>query len=727
MRLFILLIMLAASPLQAQTNHLAGAQSPYLLQHLDNPVDWYPWGNEALNKAHAEQKLIFVSVGYSACHWCHVMEEESFENPEIAAFLNQHFVSIKIDREERPDLDEQFLLVTQLAVGAGGWPNSAFLTPDGKPFYGDTYLPPDIFRAVLEQMIELWRQAPEVIGGEAFKMASQLDALVVRQSKRITLPDDYNQRAAYTFLEGMDSFDGGYGGAPKFPQETLFLFLMDQAERLGDRKVLSAVTGLLDGMIKGGIHDHVGGGFHRYSVDPQWHIPHFEKMLYTQAQTGRLLIRAYNATGSAHYKRAALRLFDFVLTDMRAPSGGFYTALDADSSALSGESIEGIFYTFTPDDLEFLGTDANQIEDIFQVDSTGELDGQNVLNLLELPDPSEYAHLDILLKKMQTQRALRPSPFTDKKILLGWNAAMIETLAEASFLLGRSDVFQAAKDAADFALSSLSHETGMYRVSFSGKAGTDAQLSDYAGFGLALIALHDFDPDKTQRNKWLKAATKMADFIRRDFGTPETGYSATSEPTLITAMIPIDDNELPAGNAQTLALFARIAARVHAPDIAADALSLASTLSGLAADAPETRAAALSAIEDTLSGETGPIRYAAQGNVRITFQKTESGARIDLEVASGWHINSATPLEDYFIPTSLSTNSGVLGNLAIPPAIIKSLGFNKQPLSLLEGHIILRADITPDANSAPPVLKLEFQTCSDEICLQPESLTFTRW
>ncbi|NOX72300.1 MAG: thioredoxin domain-containing protein [Alphaproteobacteria bacterium] len=701
-------------------------------------MNWYPWGDEALAKARAERKMVFVSVGYSACHWCHVMEEESFQNPEIAAFMNENYISIKVDREERPDLDEQFLLITKQVTGAGGWPNSVFLTPDGAPFNGDTYQLPDTFLNSLKINVDLWQSHPAVIEAKSVKLAALLSTLLIQQAERTTLSASFFQDAAFELIDEVDPFNGGIGEAVKFPQEPLFLFLMDQAERSGDADLLEAVTGMLDGMIIGGIQDQIGGGFHRYAVDPEWHVPHFEKMLYNQALSGRLLIRAYSATGEIRYQRAANRLFDFVLRDLTAPSGGFYSALDADSVNADGDFLEGAYYTWTPEELAPLGDKAGLFAKLFQVDDNGDLDGRNVLNMAALPadladeagltERAFYAQLDAMLGTMLEVRNTRLPPFRDEKIVVGWNAGMIETLAEASLRLDRPELFDAAAKAANFILDEMRDGDVLNRVFINGKAGVAAQLPDYAGFGLALMALHDFDPDATRRSTWLEAAIDMARAVQTRFGTAETGYFMTASTDGIARMIPVDDTSLQAGNAQALALFARLADRANVPDIQRAGQVLTSTLSGLAKAAPKKRAASLKAVEEFQAQQIGTVLYRSEGNVRVVIEKAQTGAfSLSFEVRAGWHVNSNTPLEEYFIPTALTVENADIQRLDYPDATIKSLGFNDEPLSLYEGQFSIGGIVSPDGNGTPPILTVEFQACSDEICLQPEKLNFTLW
>jgi uncharacterized protein len=742
MRKLLILIFLTGSPAfahEVQTgNHLAGAQSPYLLQHADNPVNWYPWGEEALAKAKAERKMVFISVGYSACHWCHVMEEESFQNADIAAYMNENYISIKVDREERPDLDEQFLLITKQVTGSGGWPNSVFLTPDGKPFSGDNYQLPDTFLNSLKINVDLWQTHPAVIEEKGVKLAALMASILIQQAERITLPPGFFQDAAFEIIDEVDPFSGGIGETVKFPQEPLFLFLMDQAERTGDADLLEAVTGMLDGMLIGGIQDQIGGGFHRYAVDPEWHVPHFEKMLYNQALTGRLLIRAWSATGEIRYKRAAERLFEFVRRDLTSPSGGFYSAMDADSVNGDGAFLEGAYYTWTPEELAPLGDKAEEFAELFQVDDNGDLVGRNVLNLPALPlelaeemgisEEEFYTQLDAMLATMLAARDKRLPPFTDEKIVVGWNAGMIETLAEASVRLERPDLFDAAAKAANFILDNMRDGKDLNRVFINGRAGVAAQMPDYAGFGLALMALHDYDPDTAQRSIWLDAATDMAREIQARFGSAETGYFMTERTDGISRMIPVDDSSLQAGNAQVLALFARLADRANVPDIQREGQVLTSTLSGLAKAAPKKRATSLMAVEEFQAQQTGGVLYRSEGNVRVVIEKTDSGVfALNFDVREGWHVNSNTPLEAYFIPTALTVVNADMQTLDYPEASIRSLGFNSEPLSLYDGKFTIGGIVTPAGNNTPPILTVEFQACSDELCLQPETLNFTLW
>lgn len=719
------LVIAAATASARDANHLQGAKSPYLLQHLTNPVDWYPWGPEALAKARTEGKLIFISVGYSSCHWCHVMEEESFEDEAIAAFLNAHFVSIKIDRETRPDLDEQFMFVTQMLTGTGGWPNSVFLTPEGDPFHAGGYFPPEEFRGVLQKVEQAWRDNPGFINGEARRVTQAVTGYLGRKAEAREVTQTAVDQVAAGILEHMDPFNGGFGVAPKFPREPLFLFLMDHAARTGDAQALREVTAMLDGMILGGIHDHVGGGFHRYAIDPEWHVPHFEKMLYNQALMGRLLVRVWEMTGEDHYHRAATRLFDYVLRDMTGPEGGFFSAQDADSLNAAGEKVEGAYYTWAPDDLAALGPAADEVAEQFQISPEGDLDGGNVLHLLDQPE--DLADLDKALSRLMELRRTRPEPFLDRKILVSWNAMMIATLAEAGWRMKRPDYLQAAEKATRFLLDRMIAEQGLSRVYYEGEVQVAGQLADYAGLALALIALHDHTTDQARAQDWLKRALGLAEEIRKRFGSAETGYRMTETRDGLSDVVPVDDADIPSGNALALTLFARLSQRMQVPEIEQEAYRLAAALSGHALSQPDQRGYALKAIQELQHGQTGPLRHVANGAVRVDLVRDRDNGEIlvDIAIAEGWHINAHQPLEDFFIATDLSLAGMPELSVDYPAPEVKTLSFNDTPLALYEGE--LRLSVRPGALSGDTRVNLTLQACSDEICLQPETLVFTLW
>ncbi len=726
-RILTILFLALTTPAHSQeraANHLLGASSPYLLQHLYNPVDWYPWGEEALEKALDENKMVFVSIGYASCHWCHVMRKESFENPEIAALLNANFVAIKIDREERPDLDEQFMLATRILTGTGGWPNNLLLTPLGDPVFAATYLPPEDLTELLMQMNASWRKNPEAIQTEGARLTRYLKAYLTRQAAAVELTAERLAAINAGLLAQMDEFHGGIGTTVKFPRESLFLYLNDAARR-GEGAAREAVVAALDGMIAGGIHDEIGGGFHRYAVDPAWHVPHFEKMLYNQARIGLLLIRSIADLPNEGHARALERLIAYLMREMRAPGGALYAAQDADSLIASGEDKrEGAYYLWTPRQvITVLGeTDGAWINQVFDIGENGEVDGANVLHLPgPLPDP---ARLDPLLARLAEARAKRPTPDTDRKILLGWNGAIIAMLAEAAQVTGHDEYWQAGATAARDLLATLKTGDGYQRVVFDGSANLPAQLPDLGAFALGLIALHDYAPEGEEGAPWLAEARAIGEIIRTSFGSLDQGLRMSMQPDGFSPIIAIDDGELASGNAMALMVLSRLSRRLEAPELDIDAHRLAATLSGFGAEAPNQRAGALMAVRELREGESGPVRYVSGGAVRVAMRQSGDQVSFELSMKPGWHVNAHVPLEDYFIATELLIADTPLPADAYPQAQIKALGFNPVPLALYEGRFTLRAKL-PEGR--PISARLILQSCSEEICLAPETLVFTLW
>ncbi|MDH3579424.1 MAG: thioredoxin domain-containing protein, partial [Hyphomicrobiales bacterium] len=459
--LFILPEAFAAAPGAGEArkaNRLINEASPYLRQHAYNPVDWYPWGAEAFKKAKQENKPIFLSVGYSTCHWCHVMERESYSDADIARVINTNFVAIKVDRERRPDVDETYMLATQLISRSGGWPNNVFMTPERKPFYGGTYFPPDAFKSLLVQVAGIWRDEQNTLEKDADNIANAINTIMTRRVEAAEITPKVLKAATQAIVKNLDEFHGGFMETLKFPQEAVQMFLLRQAEKYDDKDALNAVTLTLDNLLNGGIQDHAGGGFHRYAVDPQWRVPHFEKMLYNQALMTQVLVRAYRITGTARYAAAARRTLDYVLDDMTASHGGFFSARDADS----GEE-EGTFYVWRPEQLEkaLSPEDAKFARDVFGVSLIGNFEGQTtVLHLAKTPAEwaaelkiSEAAfttRLDAIRRTLAKTRASREAPLRDEKIVTAWNGMMIAAFAEAAAVLSEDKYRDAALKAATF-------------------------------------------------------------------------------------------------------------------------------------------------------------------------------------------------------------------------------------------------------------------------------------
>jgi uncharacterized protein YyaL (SSP411 family) len=525
------------------SNRLADETSPYLLQHRDNPVDWHAWGEEALARAREGDRPILLSVGYSACHWCHVMERESFEDPDVAAYMNGHFVNVKVDREERPDVDALYMEATQAMTGGGGWPMTVFLDPDGVPFHAGTYFPPEprqgmpSFRQVMEAVVEAWSQKREEIRTQAPRVRSQLGAIAQVKPSEGPLRREGLDEAVAGLRAATDPINGGFGAAPKFPPASALEFLLARGET-------EIVERTLDAMAAGGIYDQLGGGFARYSVDGAWLVPHFEKMLYDNALLARAYLHGWQVLGHEHYRRVCTETLDWALGEMRGPEGGFYSALDADS-----EGEEGRFYVWGLEEMrDVLGEDAGDVIAYYGVSGQGNFKGQNVLHLPGGHDAPEPAHLAEARSKLLEARAKRARPGLDDKRLASWNALMIAALAEAGAVLGRDDYLEAARTCAEFVLDEMRDPEGrLLRTYKDGRAHLNAYLEDHAYLLEALLVLYE----ATFEVRWFDAARQVAEAMINRFADPENGgfFSTSSDhEELIARRKDLGDHPIPAGN-----------------------------------------------------------------------------------------------------------------------------------------------------------------------------------
>lgn len=516
-------------------NRLIGETSPYLLQHAYNPVDWHPWGAEALARSKREDKPILLSIGYSACHWCHVMERESFENEKIARFMNEHFINIKVDREERPELDEIYMTAVQLMTGQGGWPLTVFLTPDLKPFYGGTYFPPEDrwgrpgFLTVLEALAELYQKERAKIVAQAEKLTRHLQQLNTQDPSSATprLTPQLLQRAYLSSSENFDRLHGGFGNAPKFPHSMELSFLLRYGRRSGDREAQQIVEQSLERMGRGGIYDQLGGGFHRYSVDAQWRVPHFEKMLYDNALLVWTYLEAYQATKKSCYRRIVAETLEYVLREMTSPAGGFYASQDADSPG-----GEGAFFVWTPQGIKtVLGErDGALACEYFGVTETGNFaHGASVLHLPHTPE--EFAaKVQMTVSEFEAWRARvrralfearerRAKPGRDEKILAAWNGLMISAFARASQIWGREEYLRAAQSATRFCLTHLKRDGKLLRSYKDGQAKFPGYLEDYALFVTALLDLYEASFDLA----YLKEALTLGQTMIEQFWDGASG------------------------------------------------------------------------------------------------------------------------------------------------------------------------------------------------------------
>ncbi|MDB5058398.1 MAG: hypothetical protein JWO59_1870 [Chloroflexi bacterium] len=550
------------------SNRLAHESSPYLLQHKDNPVDWYPWGDEALARARTEDKPILLSIGYSACHWCHVMEHESFEDPDTAALMNALFVPIKVDREERPDLDSIYMEAVQRLTGSGGWPMTVFLTPDGRPFFGGTYFPPEprhgmpAFKTLLEAVSDAYQARREDVERSANQITESLGEQIPEQDS-VELSPDLVSHAARALASSYDSQNGGFGGAPKFPQPMAIEFLL-RAHRRGVSRSLQMAERTLVKMARGGIYDHLGGGFHRYSVDGQWLVPHFEKMLYDNAQLARVYTHACQATGNAYYQRIAEETLRYVQREMTSPDGGFYATQDADS-----EGHEGKFFVWTPKQVErLLGDDAPLFMRIYDVTPQGNFEGKNILHLpRELSEFVAEAGMDVatleerLARNRQTlfeAREARVHPGRDEKVITAWNGLMLHAFAVAAAVFEDSSFRDTAERNASFLLNTLRRDGRLLRTYKDGVAKLNGYLEDYAFLADGLLALYE----TTGNERWLSESIALADVMIDQFADPDGGpffNTSTDHEQLINRPRDLYDNAVPSGNSVAAEVLLRLA------------------------------------------------------------------------------------------------------------------------------------------------------------------------
>ncbi len=554
------------------SNRLRDTTSPYLLQHAENPVDWYPWGPEALRRAKAEDKPIFLSIGYAACHWCHVMAHESFENPETAALLNRDFVSIKVDREERPDLDSVYMEAVVALTGQGGWPMSVFLTSDGRPFYGGTYFPPTArhnlpaFPEVLRGIAQAWRENRQALLDSASRVAAHIAPAPKAGATSGGLDAPVLDRAAEGLLRAYDWANGGWGAAPKFPQPLAVEVLLRRHARGRDRLALDMAAHALTQMAGGGVADQLGGGFHRYTVDAGWRVPHFEKMLYDNALLARAYLHAWQATGETLFLDVAERTLGFALRELRDPSGGFYASLDADS-----EGAEGKYYVWAADEFRRSLGDPELAElaaAAFGVTQPGEFDGANVLRRAAqdgelaarfgLPAEEVGRRLESARALLLERRQARPRPACDDKVLTEWNGLLLTALAEAGRALGRAEYLSAAQELAAFLLQSMVSEGRLRRTWRRGQPGVRACLADHAALGEGMLALYQADFDQ----RWFEAAVAQAETILTRFPDPSGGFFDVPDDheALLTRPKVVQDSPTPSGSALAVTLLLHLAA-----------------------------------------------------------------------------------------------------------------------------------------------------------------------
>ena len=702
-------------------NHLILQDSPYLLQHAHNPVNWYSFSHEAFNKASKENKPIFISIGYATCHWCHVMEEESFDDIEVADFLNQHFIAIKVDREIRPDVDAAYMAVSQLMNGSGGWPLNAVILPNGKAFFAGTYFPKAQLLSILLQINQLW-------GGNYQKIVNQANEIdKILNTPNSTASSDIDKaiitKTNKILVANFDELEGGFGQAPKFPHETMLLLLIDEQKRRPNNAQLNAISTTLDTMASGGFYDVVGGGFHRYSTDNAWLFPHFEKMLYNQAQLSLVYTRAYQLTQKPLYKRIAEQTLDYVLKEMQNANGGFFSATDADS-----EGEEGRFFVWSVKQLQNIFNEAEfkQFKMWFDISPYSDFEGNYVIRFKDINQikAHHYQQIDALLKKLYAVRIKRQAPLTDNKILLSWNALMIPSLLEAGDILNQSKYTDAGLKLAKY-LQSFTQNGVLYRVSIDDKLQTPALFEDYAYLANAYLALFD----QTQQQVWLDRLIQLVkDMNQKFWDKKHFGFNiANNNKYINTNNKEIYDGALPSPNGLAYQVLIKLHHRVTGDDFNQQAKQLASAFSTEINKSPYNYSSFILGLSQATAGELSNIVYAYDGRVRVHTQKLDTDIEVKLTLSPDWHINSNQPLQDALIATeitNLDTQHWTIKSINYPKAELAKLSFSEEKISIYKNQVKIKLKLSPNSeNYTPATLLLTLQACSDKVCLPPTTLT----
>ncbi|MDQ6795164.1 MAG: thioredoxin domain-containing protein [Chloroflexota bacterium] len=629
-------------------NRLANETSPYLLQHAHNPVDWFPWGPDALARAKLLDKPIFLSVGYAACHWCHVMERESFENEETARFLNDRFVPIKVDREERPEIDQIYMAAVQAMTGQGGWPMSVFLTPEGRPFYGGTYFPDEprhgmpSFRQVLAGIDGAWRGQRADLEAAGAKL---VDALVQQQRlpSTTTEPSQALLETAVAAIEAQfDDLNGGWGRAPKFPQPMTIEFLLRRHLASGDQRPLAIARRSLDRMANGGIHDQLGGGFHRYSTDEKWLVPHFEQMLYDNAQLVRVYVHAFRLTDDPRYRDVATGTLDYMARELATEDGAFAASQDADT-----EGEEGATFTWSAVEIrEALGDDAPLFTAAYGVTDDGNWEGRTILSRVSPPgDEATETRLARAREVLLERRGRRPQPARDDKALAAWNGLAIAAFAEASRQPGGERYREIAVRAATAILAGLRSEKGRLKRSWKdGRATGEGVLEDYSHLAEGLLALYEATFDE----RWFTAARELADVILSHFADPAGGFFDTADDheRLVTRPKDVQDNAVPAGGSMAALVLLRLAALTGEGSYRTAAERAIAQVAGFVGNYPTGFGNWLTAIDFALASvaEVAIVGDPGDAGVRRLLEPVFGGFRPNQVVAVGDPATSIVPL-----------------------------------------------------------------------------------
>jgi len=743
----------------ANTNQLIHEDSPYLLQHAHNPINWYAWNEQSLNRARNENKPIFLSIGYAACHWCQVMEKESFNDKGIANILNKNFISIKVDRESHPEIDEFYGNAVMFFQGQQGWPMSLFLTPDTKPFNGGGYYNRQNFAALLIEMSDYWNNHNNDAIEKADSVIKSLRLSNEIKSASLELNDTLRNRSVKSILSITDNYYGGFGETNKFPREPWLYFLLSDSYGKGDKnESLTALHLTLSKMAIGGINDQLTGGFHRYATDPYWKRPHFEKMLYNQALLIRIYLRANSIRPDILYSQTAKKTIDFLINELQDPQGGFYSSLNSDTD---GE--EGTFYTWSIEDWNNTLNEGERslFSDYYDIDEYGEIDNQkNTLYIStslkeyskekNIPYEKLQTQFNIVNQKLLKSRNLRTKPTIDKKIIMGWNGLVITALSESSLYLNTPQHLTTAINTANFIWDNMQKNGEFYRVNYNHKNAHPAQLDDYAYYLQALISLYDID----KNTLWLNRAIAITKILQAKFwDEKEGGYYNTPINNKIS--LPYKnkhayDKTLPAGNAIIAQMLIRLHRRTGDTQYSDLANRIFSTFSFNAHETPSAYSSLLIAAHEMQTNELDLPIYTAQGHIRIdayitpdqannTSQKINNTSyrlkrnfklTINIEMDDKWHINANQVLNKQLKPTTIelvsvegnNPPSWKLDNISYPQSVSVKTQFSRKQLALYLGKSQIKAQLIQNAGHINPVVKLKLQACNHKICLAPENI-----
>ena len=667
------------------TNRLIFEASPYLLQHAHNPVDWWPWGDAALAEAKRRDVPIFLSAGYATCHWCHVMEEESFDNEEVADLLNKNFVAVKLDREQRPDVDQVYITATSLQHRHAGWPNSVWMLPDGRPFHTGTYFRKPHFMQVLNAIAHQWSGDKRT---EFERFAASLSEAVNTALSRPKPEADVSNAAsdaAEHLAQTYNPVNGGFSTGQQFPHEGNILFLLDRYRRTGDADILEIATNSLEHMTAGGFHDHVGGGFHRYTVDENWRTPHFEKMLYNQALLIRCYSEAFELTSNPRFQRTVERLVRYLGRDLSAHDGAFYTAEDADSLDASGKLEEGAFYVWPPEEARDILADPATVT-LLGLTEPPTIEAGPIAHLKPHQDFDAEA-LDAELERLRLARDSRPRPLRDEKIITGWNGLMIRGLAQAAATFDRPDWRGMAEAAAKSVIERLETPDGLRRIHGGGIALEQANLSDYVWLAQGCLAIFDAGG----ADSWRAKAEDLTTTALEAFAVDQ-GRLALTQDGPLGPVLELEDGAIPSGESSMLELITDLSQRDGSDVWDARARMLLNALSGHLAEMPVARLVAVTAAEKLIKGDSGLHRHLQRGRAQVALRRS-----------AGW-ILTFNLEQDVYIETATLKTRGISFDTALPDTLT---GKQALPVTLTE-----------------PEIGLNIQLCTDRLCFATEDVVF---